>query len=131
MAPKVKTIKNSQLPKMPENCFESVGKGGWPMIYTWINPLSLGNNGLHCIECPGEREKRLLNLHLDELLSLLKVVTKLWLEGLDLFNQSGYMRFLCAEGIFTLCCNLVHLLLLDKKCLGRGCSACSILLFTF
>ena len=42
-----------------------------------------------------EREKRLLNLHLDELLSLLvevalhrllKVVTNLWLEGLELFN---------------------------------------------
>jgi hypothetical protein len=23
----------------------------------------------------------------------------MWLEGLDLFNQSGYMRCLCAEGI--------------------------------
>jgi hypothetical protein len=101
MAPKLKTAKNSKLPKLPENCFEPVGKGGWPPISTWINPPSLGRNGLHCVEFPGEREKRLLNLHLDELLalleklhllSLLKVVTNLWLEGLDLFNQSGYMR---------------------------------------
>jgi len=65
------------------------------------------------------------------LLSLLKAITNLWLEGLDLFNQSGYMRCLCAEGIFTLCCNLVDLLLLDRRCLGRGYSGCSILLFTF
>jgi hypothetical protein len=65
------------------------------------------------------------------LLSLLKVVTNLWLEGLDLFNQSGYMRCLCAEGIFTLCCNLVDLLLLDRRCLDRGCSGCSILCSPF
>jgi hypothetical protein len=30
MAPKVKTAKNSKLPKLPENYFEPVGKGGWP-----------------------------------------------------------------------------------------------------
>jgi hypothetical protein len=64
-----KTAKNS---KLPENCFEPVGIGGWPPISTWINPPSLGRNGLHCIEFPGEREKRLLNLHLDELLALLE-----------------------------------------------------------
>jgi hypothetical protein len=69
---KLKTAKNSKLPKLPENCFEPVGKGGWPPISTWINPPSLGRNGLHCLECPGEREKRLLNLHLDELLALLE-----------------------------------------------------------
>jgi hypothetical protein len=34
---KLKTAKNSKLPKLPENCFEPVGKGGWPPIYTWIN----------------------------------------------------------------------------------------------
>jgi hypothetical protein len=67
-----KTAKNSKLPKLPENCFEPVGKGGWPPISTWINPPSLGSNGLHCVECPGEREERLLNLHLDELLALLE-----------------------------------------------------------
>jgi hypothetical protein len=49
----------------------------------------------------GRGRKRLLNLHLDELLALLeklrclallKVVTNLWLKGLGLFNQSAYMR---------------------------------------
>jgi hypothetical protein len=50
---KLKTAKNSKLPKLPENCFEPVGKGGWPPISTWINPPSLGRNGIHCIECPG------------------------------------------------------------------------------
>jgi hypothetical protein len=54
---KLKTAKNSKLPKLPENCFEPVGKGGWPPISTWINPPSLGRNGIHCIEFPGEREK--------------------------------------------------------------------------
>jgi hypothetical protein len=64
-----KTAKNS---KLPEDCFEPVGIGGWPPISTWINPPSLGRNGLHCVEFPGEREKCLLNLHLDELLALLE-----------------------------------------------------------
>jgi hypothetical protein len=72
MAPKVKTAKNSKLPKLPENCFEPVGKGGWPPISTWINPPSLGRNGIHCVECPRERKKRLLNLNLGELLALLE-----------------------------------------------------------
>jgi hypothetical protein len=31
---KLKTAKNSKLPKLPENCFERVGKGGWPPIST-------------------------------------------------------------------------------------------------
>jgi hypothetical protein len=73
MAPEVKTTKNSKLPKLPENCFELVRKGGWPPISTWINTPSLGSNGIHCVECPGEREKHLLNLHLGELLSLLEM----------------------------------------------------------
>jgi hypothetical protein len=30
--PEVKTAKNSKLPKLLENCFEPVGKGGWPPI---------------------------------------------------------------------------------------------------
>ena len=38
MAPEVKTDKNSKLPKLPENCFEPIGKGGWPLISTWITP---------------------------------------------------------------------------------------------
>jgi hypothetical protein len=36
MAPEVKTAKNSKLPKMSENYFEPVGKGGWPPISIWI-----------------------------------------------------------------------------------------------
>jgi hypothetical protein len=39
---------------------------------TWINPPSLGSNVLHCVEWPGEQEKCLFNLHLDELLALLE-----------------------------------------------------------
>ena len=69
---KLKPAKNSKLPKWPENCFDPFGKGGWPPISTWINPPSLGSNGLHCVEFPGEREKRLLDLHLGELLALLE-----------------------------------------------------------
>jgi hypothetical protein len=33
---KLKTAKNSKLPKLLENYFEPVGKGGWPPISTWI-----------------------------------------------------------------------------------------------
>jgi hypothetical protein len=47
-----KTAKNSKIPKLSENCFEPVGKGRWPPISTWINPPSLGSNGLHCVEFP-------------------------------------------------------------------------------
>ena len=37
---KWKPAKNSKLPKWPENCFEPFGKGGWPLISTWIkNPM--------------------------------------------------------------------------------------------
>jgi hypothetical protein len=69
---KLKPAKNSKLPKLPENYFEPVREGGWPLISTWINPPSLGRNGLHCVEFPGEREKRLLDLHLGKLLVLLE-----------------------------------------------------------
>jgi hypothetical protein len=69
---KLKTTKNSKLSKLPEKCFEPVGKGGWPPISTWINPPSLGRNGLHYVEFLGESEKHLLNLHLSELLALLE-----------------------------------------------------------
>jgi hypothetical protein len=34
---KLKTAKNSKLPKLPENCFEPVGQGGHPPISTWVN----------------------------------------------------------------------------------------------
>jgi hypothetical protein len=69
---KLKPAKNSKLPKLPESHFEPFGKGGWPPISTWINPPSLGNNGLHCVEFPRERKNHLLNLHLGELLVLLE-----------------------------------------------------------
>ena len=32
----VKTTKNSKLPKLLENYFDPVGKGGWPPISIWI-----------------------------------------------------------------------------------------------
>ncbi len=41
MAPEVKNDKNSKLPKLPENCFELVGKGRWPPISTWIIVIHL------------------------------------------------------------------------------------------
>jgi hypothetical protein len=63
-----KTAKNS---KFPKNYFEPVIIGGFPPISTWINPPSLGRNGIHCVEFPGERGKHLLNLNLGELLTLL------------------------------------------------------------
>jgi hypothetical protein len=69
---KLKTAKNSKLPKLPKKCFELVGKGGWPPISTWINPSSLGSNGIHCVQFPRERKKHLLNLNLGELLALLE-----------------------------------------------------------
>jgi hypothetical protein len=38
---KSKTTKNSKLPKLSENYFEPVGKGGWPPISTWIKEVLL------------------------------------------------------------------------------------------
>jgi hypothetical protein len=69
---KLKTAKNSKLPKSPENCFEQVGKGGWPSISTWINLPSLGSNGLHCVESPHQMRKCLLNLAPSEPLALVQ-----------------------------------------------------------
>jgi hypothetical protein len=40
---KLKIAKNSKLSKLSENCFEPVGKGGWPQISTWITSLTLDN----------------------------------------------------------------------------------------
>jgi hypothetical protein len=72
MAPEVKTAKNSKLPKLSENCFEPVGKCGWPPISIWINPPSLGRNGLHFIEVPHQMRKFLLNLAPGEPLALVQ-----------------------------------------------------------
>jgi hypothetical protein len=62
MALEVKTAKNSKLPKLSKNYFELVGKGGWPPISIYINPPSLGINGIHCIEVPHQMRNFLLNL---------------------------------------------------------------------
>jgi hypothetical protein len=35
-----------------EIVFGSNGIGVWPLISTWISPLPLGSNGLHCVERP-------------------------------------------------------------------------------
>jgi hypothetical protein len=72
MTPEVKTAKNSKLPKLLENSFELVGKGGWAPISICINPNSLGRNGLHCIEVPHQMRKFLLNLALGEPLALVQ-----------------------------------------------------------
>jgi hypothetical protein len=75
MALKAKTAKNSKLPKLPKlpkNCFEPVGKGGWPPISTWINPPSLGINGFHCVDSPHQMRKFSLNLAPGEPLALVQ-----------------------------------------------------------
>jgi hypothetical protein len=72
MAPEVKTVKISKLPKLSKNCFEPVGKGGWPLISIWINPPSLGSNFLHCVEVPHQMRKFLLNLAPSEPLALVQ-----------------------------------------------------------
>jgi hypothetical protein len=46
---KLKTAKNSKLPKLPENCFEPVGKGGWPLISTWITKLGIKDFKQHIV----------------------------------------------------------------------------------
>jgi hypothetical protein len=94
MAIEVKITKNSKLPKLPENCFEPIGKVGWPPIYSWINNPSLGRNDLHCIEFSGERKKCVeseswcVSCLVGDvaLLGLWKDITSMWLEGLELFN---------------------------------------------
>jgi hypothetical protein len=40
---KLKIAKNSKLPKLPEHCFEGVGKRGWPSISMWIT-LKMSHN---------------------------------------------------------------------------------------
>ena len=67
-----KTVKNSKLSKLLESCFEPAGKGGWTPISTYINPPSLGINGIHFIEFLGERGNCLLKYNLGELLGLLE-----------------------------------------------------------
>jgi hypothetical protein len=49
-----------------------IGKGEWPSISIWINPPSLGRNGLHCVEVPHQMRKFLLNLAPGEPLALVQ-----------------------------------------------------------
>jgi hypothetical protein len=48
---KLKPAKNSKLSKLPENCFEPVGKGGWPLISTWINIPTLCYDNVPALCC--------------------------------------------------------------------------------
>jgi hypothetical protein len=57
MAPKVKTAKNSKLPKLPENCFEPVGKGAWPPISIWIKNYMLGERAQRHVSRGGDSHK--------------------------------------------------------------------------
>ena len=123
-----------------ENCFSSQWNR-WVATDIHLDQSSLLRNQWYPLHCVPRWEGKVFTESASwwvaclagevVLLSLLKVVTKLWLEGLDLFNQSGYMIFLCVEGIFTLCCSLVNLLLLDRRFLVQGYSGCSVLLFSF
>jgi hypothetical protein len=69
---KLKTAKNSKLPKLSKNYFEPDEKGGWPSISTWINPPSLRINGINFIEFIGQRGKR---LNLGALFALLETLS--------------------------------------------------------
>jgi hypothetical protein len=112
MAPKVKTVKNSKLQKLPENCFEIVGKGGWPPISTWINPSSLVRNFLHFIDFPHQMRKFLLNLAHGEPLALVqelpcfddsKKMDPLLLSSLDLCVHNMIVGFLLYAVEVELC----------------------------
>jgi hypothetical protein len=95
--------KNSKLPKLPENCFDPVGKGGWPPISTRINPPSLGSNGIHFIEFPHQMRKFMLNLAPGEPLALVQELpcfddsiklAPLLLSALDLYVHNLITGFL-------------------------------------
>jgi hypothetical protein len=49
----------------------------------------------------------------------------------EVIQQVEIHERMVVEGIFSLCCSLVDQLLLDRRCLGRGCSGCNVLLFSF
>jgi hypothetical protein len=51
-----------------------VGIGRRPPKSIWINPLPLGINGFHCVECPHKMMKVLLNLAPGEPLALVQEV---------------------------------------------------------
>jgi hypothetical protein len=62
MAPKVKTAKNS---KLPENCFESVGKGGRPpdrFLYFIVNIEEI--SGLTDVEMQSEYDDKMIMIRM-------------------------------------------------------------------
>ena len=61
MAPKVKTAKNSKLPKLSENCFDLVGKGVWPLVSTWIKKIRYLSKVLLGITCTKNKSITTIN----------------------------------------------------------------------
>jgi hypothetical protein len=113
-----KIAKNSKLPKLLENCFEPVRKCGWPPISTWINPPSLGRNGLHCIDFPHLMRKFLMNFASGEPLALVQELLyfdnsikldPLLSSALDLCVHNMIMRILLyAVGVEICWCQLFY-----------------------
>jgi hypothetical protein len=111
-----KTAKNNKLSKLLESCFEPAGKGGWPPIYTWINPPSLEINGLHCVDFPHQMRKFLLNLAPSEPLALVQELAcfddsikldPLLSSALDMCVHNLVTRcLLCAAGVELCWCQL-------------------------
>jgi hypothetical protein len=64
--PKLKTAKNSKLPKLPENCFEPVGEGGWPPISTWISKEIHVEHSVHAKERGNVELKIIITHNLDD-----------------------------------------------------------------
>ena len=114
---KLKTPKNSKLPELPENCFEQVGKGGWPLIYRWINNTSLGGNGLHCIEVSHHMRKFLLNLAPGEPLALVQE-TPCFDDSIKMDNLLSSTLDLCVHNMIIGC--LLYALRVDI--FGVSCS---------
>ena len=103
---KLKTAKTSKLPKSLENCFEPVGKCGWPPISIWINRPSLAINGLHYVEVPHQMRKFLLNLALGEPLALV--------QELSCFDDSIKMDPLLSSSLDLCVHNMIIGCLLDE-----------------
>jgi hypothetical protein len=82
------------------------------MIARWKGIYRGDSNGIHCVEFPGERGKRLLNLNLGELLALLEKLCFLVCGRLaqPIAGRVEYVQpiklhemTMCIEGIFALC----------------------------
>jgi hypothetical protein len=117
-----KTAKNSKLPKLPEKNFEPVGKGGWPPIFTWINPPSLGSNGLHCIYFPHQMRKFLLNLAPGEPLALVQKLP-CFDDLIKLDHLLSSALDLCVHNLITRC--MLYAIEVGLSYVGVRCSATS------